>query len=195
MDLVEFKARYSLNTLPELDPIHSDLGQIEANLRQAAVLIAIHEINNQLHVILTKRPTHLRAHPGQISFPGGKVEQADISYQATALREAQEEIGLLSTNVEVIGALPAHKTFTGFEITPFVATVKQSFVPVIDPGEVDEYFTVPLSFLLKRYHRHTQLYTRKGLQYPVHFIPYKQHFIWGATAAMIDLLCRHLSPR
>ncbi|MEZ9596775.1 CoA pyrophosphatase [Shewanella sp. 10N.261.52.F9] len=192
MDLAEFRARYSLNTLPMLDLI--DANPSDNKLRQAAVLIAIYEIDNQLQLILTKRPPHLRAHPGQISFPGGKVEHTDANYQATALREAEEEIGLVASNVEVIGALPAHKTFTGFEITPFVAIVKRSFVPVIDPGEVDEYFTVPLSFLLKQYNRHTQRFERRGISYPVHFIPYKKHFIWGATAAMIDLLCRQLSP-
>ena len=192
MQLAEFTTRFTLSTLPELDAIHGELSHIDNKLRQAAVLIAVHEINGELQLILTKRPTHLRAHPGQISFPGGKVERADLNYQATALREAQEEIGLLAANVDVLGALPAHKTFTGFEITPFVATVKHAFEPVIDPGEVAEYFTVPLAFLLKRYNRHTQLYSRKGVQFPVHFIPYKQHFIWGATAAMIDLLCRHL---
>ncbi|MGS0674262.1 CoA pyrophosphatase [Shewanella sp. 30m-9] len=190
MDLVEFRLRYTLNALPDLDLI-----ELDHDLRQAAVLIALYEVNNRLELILTRRPTHLRAHPGQISFPGGKVEQSDASYQATALREAEEEIGLLSNNVEVIGALPPHKTFTGFEITPFVGIVKQTFTPIIDPGEVDEYFTVPLTFLMQAYNRHTQRFSRKGILYPVHFIPYKQHFIWGATAAMIDLLCRQLSTR
>ena len=192
MDLAEFRTKYQLNTLPELEQPNL-IRDIESPLRQAAVLIAIHEINNELQLILTKRPTHLRAHPGQISFPGGKVEQTDNSYQATALREAEEEIGLLQSNVEVIGALPPHKTFTGFEITPFVAIVKNAFIPVIDPGEVDEFFTVPLSFLLKQKNRHSQQFSRKGIRYPVHFIPYQQHFIWGATAAMIDLLCRQLN--
>ncbi|GIU28023.1 CoA pyrophosphatase [Shewanella sp. MBTL60-007] len=188
MKLAEFRLRYNLNTLPDLDLIH--LGE---ELRQAAVLIALYERGQELELILTRRPIHLRAHPGQISFPGGKVERSDPSHQFTALREAEEEIGLLRSNVEVIGALPAHKTFTGFEITPFVGIVKQPFDPILDPGEVDEYFTVPLSFLLKRYNRHTQHFKRKGRQYPVHFIPYQGYFIWGATAAMIDLLCRHLS--
>lgn len=188
MKLAEFRLRYNLNTLPELELI-----QLDEELRQAAVLIALSEREQELELILTRRPNHLRAHPGQISFPGGKVEQSDASHQVTALREAEEEIGLLRSNVEVIGALPAHKTFTGFEITPFVGIVKQPFRPILDPGEVDEYFTVPLSFLLKRYNRHTERFKRRGLQYPVHFIPYQGYFIWGATAAMIDLLCRHLT--
>ncbi|GIU11059.1 MULTISPECIES: CoA pyrophosphatase [unclassified Shewanella] len=192
MKLAEFRLRYNLNTLPELDLINLSQ-ELSKELRKAAVLIALYEVDNELELILTRRPTHLRAHPGQISFPGGKVEASDSSYQITALREAEEEIGLQRSNVEIIGSLPAHKTFTGFEITPFVGIVKQTFRPVLDPGEVDEYFTVPLSYLLKQYHRHTQRFSRKGIEYPVHFIPYQEYFIWGATAAMIDLLCRQVS--
>ncbi|WP_299804757.1 CoA pyrophosphatase [uncultured Shewanella sp.] len=192
MKLAEFRLRYNLNTLPELDLIHLSQ-ELSAELRKAAVLIALHEVDNELELILTRRPTHLRAHPGQISFPGGKVETSDSSHRVTALREAEEEIGLQRSNVEVIGSLPAHKTFTGFEITPFIGIVKQAFHPVLDPGEVDEYFTVPLSYLLNHYNRHTQRFSRMGIEYPVHFIPYQKYFIWGATAAMIDLLCRQVS--
>lgn len=93
---------------------------------------------------------HLRAHPGQISFPGGKIEPSDTNAIAAALREAEEEIGLLRHNVDVIGTFPAHNTFTGFEITPVIGIVKQAFVMKLDPGEVADCFSVPLSFLLNQ---------------------------------------------
>ncbi|MGZ9898262.1 CoA pyrophosphatase [Shewanella gaetbuli] len=160
--------------------------------KEAAVLIPLEYIDGQLHIILTRRATHLRHHPGQISFPGGKVEPSDVSIIHTALREAEEEIGLLSENVSVLGAFPAHKTFTGFKVTPIVGLVKSKFDFVIDPGEVDSCFRVPLQFFKQTSNRHIGVHWRKGLRYQVHFMPYQDKFIWGVTAAIIDLLCRHI---
>ena len=185
--LTEFKLRYNLLQAPiEPNP------DIKDPLRQAAVLIALIQEEGELHVLLTRRPTHLRSHPGQISFPGGKVERGDASLIETALREAAEEIALYPSNVEVIGQYAAMKTFTGFEITPVIGLVKQAFTPKLDPGEVDELFTVPLSYLLQSENRQKQTYQRQGLHHPVYFIRYRQHLIWGATAAMINKLCKHL---
>ncbi|WOT03666.1 CoA pyrophosphatase [Shewanella youngdeokensis] len=194
MDLGEFRLNFNLQPLPQSYHLNHDhpLG-LAKPLRKAAVLIALSINNGELELILTRRPQHLRAHPGQISFPGGKVEEFDLDLAATALREAHEEIGLSDSNVEVIGLLQDHKTFTGFDITPVVSIVKQPFTPQIDPGEVDELFTVPLSFLLKQSNRHTQYFSRNGVKFPMHFIGYKSYFIWGATAAIIDQLCRLIS--
>ncbi|GGB48721.1 CoA pyrophosphatase [Shewanella inventionis] len=163
--------------------------------RKAAVLIPIIERDQQLHLLLTQRAMHLRHHPGQISFPGGKVEPYDTNAVETALREAQEEIGLMADNVEVLGVFPAHKTFTGFEITPVVALVKQPFELIIDPGEVADCFTVPLSFFIDNNNRHQVFHYRHGKRYHVHFMPFNDRFIWGVTAAIIDLLCRHVARR
>ena len=185
--VTEFKLRYSLLQAP-----HESNPDIKDTLRQAAVLIALIQEEGELHVLLTRRPTHLRSHPGQISFPGGKVERGDASLIETALREAAEEIALYPGNVEVIGQYPAMKTFTGFEITPVIGLVKQAFTPKLDPGEVDELFTVPLSYLLQVENRQKQTYQRQGIHHPVYFIRYRQHLIWGATAAMINRLCKHL---
>ncbi|PKG73761.1 CoA pyrophosphatase [Shewanella sp. GutCb] len=194
MDLVEFRLKFNLHSLPQSHHLPaSHQFALTKPFRKAAVLIALSFNHGELELILTRRPTHLRAHPGQISFPGGKVEKFDTSLEATALREAEEEIGLFIDNVDVIGLLHDHKTFTGFDITPVVSIVKQPFTPIIDPGEVDELFTIPLSFLLNNDNRHTQYFSRNGIKYPVHFIPYKSYFIWGATAAMIDQLCRLIS--
>ncbi|WP_299494388.1 CoA pyrophosphatase [uncultured Shewanella sp.] len=187
MTLNEFKLRYHVHQLPLHPPL-----MVTKPLIPAAVLLALQSINNELHLILTRRPTHLRAHPGQISFPGGKVEQGDANLIATALREAEEEIGLCSTNIEVFGQFPAQKTLTGFEITPILGVVKAPFTPKLDAAEVAEYFTVPLSYLLNKAHRQVQPFSRKGQTYPIYFIPYRHHLIWGATAAIIELLCQHV---
>ncbi|MCL2919138.1 CoA pyrophosphatase [Shewanella litorisediminis] len=165
---------------------------LKTRVRQAAVLMALEELNGELQLILTTRPTHLKAHPGQVSFPGGKVEPSDVSPTHTAFREAEEEIGLQSENLELLGQFPTHRTFTGFEITPVLALVKDPFELRIDPGEVAECFRVPLRFFMQDKHRHTRQFQRQGHSYQVVFIPWEGRLIWGATAAMIDLLCRHL---
>lgn len=189
MDQVEFRLRFNLHPLARQDPAaFPHLG-----LRKAAVLLPVQDIAGELSLILTQRPMHLRAHPGQISFPGGKIEPSDTNAIAAALREAEEEIGLLRHNVDVVGTFPAHNTFTGFEITPVIGIVKQAFVMKLDPGEVADCFSVPLSFFIEPTHRHQKRFLRQGRYYNVHFIPYQQRFIWGATAAIIDHLCRHLS--
>lgn len=189
MDQAEFRLRFNLHPLAAQDPAALP----HLGLRKAAVLIPLLDINGELHLILTQRPLHLRAHPGQISFPGGKIEPSDPDAIAAALREAEEEIGLLRQNVEVIGTFPAHNTFTGFEITPVIGIIKQAFDLKLDPGEVADCFTVPLSFVIAPGNRHQKRFLRQGRYYRVHFIPYQQRFIWGATAAIIDHLCRHLS--
>ncbi|NRD74125.1 CoA pyrophosphatase [Shewanella sp. VB17] len=188
MNLSELRVRYNVHPLVEQASL-----PISTALRQAAVLIAFTQVDNHTHVILTRRPMHLRNHPGQVSFPGGKVEQCDLDIIATALREAEEEIALKVTNVEILGQYPKYKTFTGFEITPVLGIVKNSFVPVLDEEEVADFFTVPLSFLLNQNNRLHYLHHRQGIPYTIHFIPFKQHIIWGATAAIIEQLCQQLT--
>ncbi|QDF75392.1 MULTISPECIES: CoA pyrophosphatase [Shewanella] len=188
MRLDEFKQRYNLHQLP------TDTGpQTHRSLRQAAVLVPLIQTGSELELLLTRRPDHLRAHPGQISFPGGKVEQSDLNYTDTALREAFEEIALPRDNVEVLGQYPMFNTFTGFAIAPIIGVVREEFQPILDPGEVDELFRVPLSFLMDPANRIKRQFSRRGVHYPVYFIPYEDYFIWGATAAMIDRLCRQIA--
>ncbi|MGL4615295.1 MAG: CoA pyrophosphatase [Shewanella sp.] len=190
MDVAEFRLRFNLQPLAKVE----SAARPHPSLRKAAVLIGLHQLNGELQVILTQRPQHLRAHPGQISFPGGKIEASDPNAIGTALREAEEEIGLMRHNVEVLGTFPAHHTFTGFDITPVVGLIKHPFDLILDPGEVAECFTLPLSYVMEPQHRNRNHCLRQGRYYPVHFIHYEQRLIWGATAAMLDHLCRHLTP-
>jgi len=161
-------------------------------LIESAVLLALCEINGQLAVLLTKRASHLKHHPGQVSFPGGKVEKTDSNIVATALREAQEEIGLTHENIKVIGQLHPYQTITGFKITPIIAFIDQLQHYQLDKNEVDEVFHVPLShFLNIKKHISINVQHNTGNQ-AVHFMPYKHHNIWGATAAIIKDLVAHL---
>lgn len=153
-------------------------------LRPAAVLVGVVQGPRRAEVILTKRASHLKHHPGQISFPGGKQEEGDASLEAAALREAQEEVGLAPHLVRVIGRLPCHETVTGFEITPILAEVAQ-FSPNPDPGEVEEVFTVPLAHLLdvSRYHIERRLWRGQWRSY--YAAPWGPYYIWGATARIL----------
>lgn len=189
MDINEFKLRYKLHRLSGIIP-SAPKAQLS---RKAAVLIPLIEKDNLLQLILTQRPMHLRYHPGQISFPGGKTEDYDVNDIATALREAHEEIGLPSSNVEILGQFPPHQTFTGFDVTPVVGLIHQPFELVLDPGEVEDCFTVPLNYFIQQENRHKTHFIRHGQEYTIHVMPFEDKFIWGVTAAIIDLLCRHIS--
>lgn len=162
--------------------------------KPAAVLLPLVARDDGLHLLLTKRAAHLHDHPGQISFPGGRVEEGDASIIETALREAHEEIGLERNHVDVIGCLPQHKTGTGYEVTPVVSLVQSTFSLKSDPFEVASIFEVPLAFLMS-----TENHQRRLLELPdgagqriFYAMPYGEHFIWGATAAMLRNLFHFL---
>ena len=158
----------------------------------AAVLVPLVDRAEGITVLLTQRSAALPDHPGQISFPGGRVEEEDQSPVHTALRETEEEIGLAREHVEVLGFLPEYRTGTGFRVTPVVALVKPPFELALDPFEVAEAFEVPLAFLLDpANHKRHSLHYRGALR---HFfaMPYGDYFIWGATAGMIRSLTERL---
>ncbi len=144
-------------------------------------------------MLLTLRTEHLRDHPGQISFPGGRVEKEDVSPEHTALREAQEEIGLSPGHVEIIGFLPEYRTVTGYRITPVVAFLTPPFELRPDPSEVAEVFEVPLSFLMNPANHQRHAREHQGVMRHFFAMPYGRHFIWGATAGIIVTLERALS--
>ena len=154
-------------------------------LRPAGVLVAVQETDTGLQMILTKRSSALKHHPGQVAFPGGKVDADDADVVAAALREADEEIGLKPENVEVVGTLPEHETITQFAVTPVLARVKQAFVPRGEPGEVEEIFNVPLAHLadISRYGIQSRHW--RGVERHYYAVPYGPYYIWGATARML----------
>lgn len=162
-------------------------------LRNAAVLVAIQEIDGRLGVWLTKRSAALRHHPGQVAFPGGKQDDSDPSLADAALREADEEIGLSPDNVELIGQLPAHETVTAFAMTPVVGVVKRPFTPVSEPGEVAEVFHVPLSHVLNPRNFSVEGRMWQGQMRRYYAVPFGPYYIWGATARILRSLAEEVT--
>jgi 8-oxo-dGTP pyrophosphatase MutT (NUDIX family) len=173
--------------------VSDEIGQ--KSLVPASVLFPIVLRAHRPMVLLTQRAAHLKDHPGQISFPGGRAEPSDSSPAHTALREAKEEVGLQSEHIEVVGYLPEYLTRTGFRVTPVVAFVTPPFALSPDPFEVAEVFEVPLAFLLDpANHQRHSLYHQGKLRHS-YAMPYGDYFIWGATAGMIVSLYEALAKK
>jgi len=161
-------------------------------LREAAVLVAVQMIKDEPHIILTKRAAALKHHPGQVAFPGGKVDTEDTDVIGAALREAEEEIGLPPSQVEVLGCLAPHITITGFRITPIIGLVTGTALLKAEQREVEEIFMVPFSFLSdpRNYYICSRRYFAKSRKY--YTVPYGPYYIWGATARMLIGLAERL---
>jgi 8-oxo-dGTP pyrophosphatase MutT (NUDIX family) len=158
----------------------------EGALRPAAVLVPLVERDDGLWIILTQRTPHLSAHAGQISFPGGRIEEADADAVEAALRETEEEIGLPRRHVELIGRMDTYVTGTGYEITPVVGLIQAPYPTNIDPFEVAEVFEVPLSFVVDPgNHRRESRRAASGMMRTFFVLPYESRYIWGATAGML----------
>lgn len=154
-------------------------------VREAAVLVPLIRHARQTTILLTKRTEHLNKHAGQVSFPGGALDETDEDAVAAALRETQEEIGLTTDYIDVMGFLDTYRTGTGFQITPVVATVQPGFELILSPDEVADAFEVPLDFIMDRsnHERHSAVWRGRRRHY--YAMPYDGHYIWGATAAML----------
>ena len=160
---------------------------IPDQLSNAAVLVPILYGKNGLEVMFTRRSMKLRNHPGQISFPGGKEDTTDTSLQLTALREAEEEIGLNPKAVKIIGALPKHETVTSFLVHPYVGVIENGFMPNLITDEVSEVFTAPLEHLLNPSNYRIEGRVWLGQKRRYFTIPYGPYYIWGATARILRM--------
>ncbi len=176
--------------------LNPDLIQDLANQpapRPAAVLVPVVG-HADLTVLLTQRTEHLPSHAGQISFPGGKMEKGDHDPVATALREAQEEIGLDPSFVEPLGFLDAYRTGTGYRIVPVVALVHEGFTLALDANEVADAFEVPLAFLMDAQNHATHVRSWRGVERRFYAMPFEQRYIWGATAGIVKNMHQRLFP-
>ncbi len=159
--------------------------------RPAAVLVGLIEREQRWHVVMTKRAAHLTHHAGQISFPGGKVDPGDISLNATALREAHEEIALQPAAVNVIGALDTVASPVGFVVQPVVGIIRGQTRFVAAPDEVESVLVLPLADVLDPVRHRRESYLRDGQKRDIWVIDHDHHHLWGLSASIIvDLSSR-----
>lgn len=187
MDIHAFTQRF--HHLRQIEPTQDFPLRVAS--KPAAVLFPIIR-RPQLSVLFTLRAKHLNHHAGQISFPGGRYDDTDADLTETALRECEEEIGLQRSKIEIIGNIQPFRTISRYEVTPFIGLVDTEFELVINDAEVEDVFEVPLHFLVNQNNHFEHIVKRNNLEYPVYFIPWQDKLIWGATAAFIKVLSRHL---
>ncbi|WP_223670502.1 CoA pyrophosphatase [Kangiella shandongensis] len=156
-----------------------------AKLRPSAVLVPLVERDNGLHLLLTQRADHLRHHAGQISFPGGSMDDTDDDLIHTALRETEEEVGILQQHIDVLGKLPLQPTTTGFLIQPVVGVIPHDMELALSEDEVSDAFEAPLDFVCDPDNQIHSYREFGGRNYSIYSIPYEGWNIWGATASII----------
>jgi len=189
-DIVERLRRTPPASLP--DDLHLSPVPPGARVTLAAVLVPLVSRDGEINVLLTQRSSHLRDHPNQISFPGGRVEGGDENRIDTALREATEETGLPRERVEVLGMLPLHEMSTGFRISPVVGWIEPPFELKPDPFEVAATFEVPLAHFLDPANHLRRYYHFNGRHRHYLAMPFEGRYIWGATAGMLYSFYRQL---
>lgn len=160
----------------------------------AAVLVPLVDRSEGLSLLLTQRAMHMHDHPGQISFPGGRVDLTDSTRIETALREMEEEVGVDRSHVDILGTLPEYRTGSGYRVTPVVSIVTPPFEVRTNPDEVADVFEVPFSFFMNGSNyqiRSAEFPSRMGRR-SFYTVPYQNRFVWGATAGMLRNLYHFL---
>ena len=193
LDVAGLRAR--LGRTPPAFAVYGDdgAGREDPALTPAAVLMPIVARPEGLTMLFTLRTTHLKAHSGQVSFPGGRAEPHDPAPEFTALRETEEEIGLPREAVEILARLPDYFTRTGYRVTPVVGLLTPPFELRPDPREVAEVFEVPLAFLLDPVNHRREAREFQGRTVGFYAMPYQDRYIWGATAGMLVNLYRQIT--
>lgn len=190
----DFRARALRNAAaPDGGDVHGDHrlnpgsrhSIVREGLRPAAVLVPVVDRPGGATMLLTKRTETLKSHPGQIAFPGGRVDPGDVSIAAAALREADEEVGLKADHVEIVGQLADYYSGSGFKITPVLSVVRPGFTLTINPDEVDDAFEVPLGFLMDAANHQTDSRIWNNIERFFYTMPYDGRHIWGVTAGII----------
>lgn len=160
----------------------------------AAVLVPLVDRKDGLSLMLTQRAMHMHDHPGQISFPGGRVDLTDSTRIETALREMEEEVGIDRSHVDILGTLPEYRTGSGYRVTPVVSIVRPPFDTHTNPDEVAEVFEVPFSFFMNgsNYQVRSAEFPNGAGKRTFYTVPYENRFVWGATAGMLRNLYHFL---
>lgn len=165
---------------------------VHARLRAAAVLVPVVDRGDGASVILTQRTEALKSHPGQIAFPGGRIDPEDADAEHAALREAHEEIGLDAGHVEIVGRLPDYVSGSGYRIAPVLSVVRPGFRLTLNPAEVDAAFEVPLAFLMDPANHRRQSRVWNDKERFFYEMPFGDRYIWGVTAGIIRTLYERL---
>lgn len=187
-----YRAGYDGSPAPEL--FHDWSAVAVPEFRPAAVLVAMTERSGpdgQPGMLLLHRPSHMRAHPGQVAFPGGKIDPGETPEEA-ALREAWEELGIDPAKVRVIGTGDLYRAHSGYEITPVLATVPADIAINPNPAEVAQWFEAPTDFMLHPENHLERWVEWEGGMRPYYEILWREHSVWGVTAALIVNLSKRL---